>query len=67
MFNYLFPIFCFGLVITGIVYLGLIEAAEQAKADGTSKATPPATNGAFTPAPARRSHSPCFTGSSVNE
>ena len=32
MFNYLFPIFCFGLVITGIVYLGLLEAANQAVA-----------------------------------
>ncbi len=31
MFNYLFPIFCFGLVISGVVYLGIIEAAKQAK------------------------------------
>ena len=32
MFNYLFPIFCFGLVITGIVFLGIMEASKQAKA-----------------------------------
>lgn len=30
MFNYLFPIFCFGLVICGIVFLGMVEAAKQA-------------------------------------
>ena len=33
MFNHLFPIFCFGLVITGIVFLGIIEAAKQVKAE----------------------------------
>jgi len=27
VFNYLFPIFAFGLVITGIVFLGLQQAA----------------------------------------
>ncbi len=32
MFNNLFPIFCFGLVITGIVFLGIMEASTQAKA-----------------------------------
>jgi hypothetical protein len=31
MFIYLFPIFCFGLVITGVVYLGILEASEQFK------------------------------------
>ena len=31
MFEYSFPIFCFGLVITGIVFLGVKEAAEQVK------------------------------------
>ena len=31
MFNYLFPIFCFGLLITGIVCMGIMEAAEQQK------------------------------------
>ena len=33
MFNYLFPIFCFGLVMTGIVFLGIIEAAKQVKSE----------------------------------
>jgi hypothetical protein len=31
MFNYLFPIFAFGLVLTGIVFLGLKEASDLAK------------------------------------
>lgn len=31
MFNYLFPIFAFGLVITGIVFLGLQQAAVLAE------------------------------------
>lgn len=31
MFSYLFPIFCFGLVITGIVFLGLQQASDLAK------------------------------------
>ena len=38
MFNYLFPIFCFGLVITGIVFLGIRHAAEQLKADLAERA-----------------------------
>lgn len=33
MFNYLFPIFCFGLVITGIIFLGIRQASEQLKAE----------------------------------
>jgi hypothetical protein len=33
MFSYIFPIFCFGLVVTGVVYLGILEAAEQVKRD----------------------------------
>ena len=37
MFNYVFPIFCFGLVITGIVYLGILQAAEQLNAESTQK------------------------------
>lgn len=31
MFNLLFPIFCFGLVISGIVFLGLQQASDLAK------------------------------------
>jgi len=30
MFDYLFPIFCFGLAVTGIVVKGLIAAADMA-------------------------------------
>ena len=37
MFNYLFPIFCFGLVITGIVFLGLKEAIDQVERDEADK------------------------------
>ena len=33
MFNYVFPVFCFGLVITGIVFLGILQASEQLKID----------------------------------
>lgn len=31
MFIYLFPIFAFGLVITGVVFLGLQQASDLAK------------------------------------
>lgn len=31
MFNYIFPIFAFGLVMTGIVFLGLQQASDLAK------------------------------------
>lgn len=31
MFIYIFPIFAFGLVITGIVFLGLQQASDWAK------------------------------------
>lgn len=37
MFDYGFPIFCFGLVITGVVFLGLMEAAEQVKREASEK------------------------------
>ncbi len=36
MFEYLFPIFCFGLVITGIVAKGLFMASEMAKSSLSS-------------------------------
>ena len=45
MFNYLFPIFCFGLVITGIVFLGIIEAAKQVKAESSKEHEPQTRNG----------------------
>ena len=44
MFNYIFPIFCFGLLITGVVFLGILEAAEQVKAEALrerERDTPP--------------------------
>ncbi len=31
-FNYIFPIFAFGVVISGVVFLGLQQAADLAKA-----------------------------------
>jgi hypothetical protein len=31
MFSYIFPIFAFGLVMTGIVFLGLQQASDLAK------------------------------------
>ena len=37
MFNYLLPIFCFGLVITGIVFLGILEAGKQVKAESSKE------------------------------
>ena len=38
MFEYLFPIFAFGVVVTGIVCKGLYEAMEEAKTDEALKA-----------------------------
>jgi len=38
MFEYLFPIFAFGLVVTAIVCKGLYEALEEAKTDVAVKA-----------------------------
>ena len=60
MFNYLFPIFCFGLVITGIVFLGIIEAAKHAKslalAEKESETHPATTNGMKTRTPSSAPH-----------
>ncbi len=39
MFNYLFPIFCFGLVMTGIVFLGIIEASKQVESEEMKRDT----------------------------
>jgi len=41
MFDYLFPIFCFGLVISWIVFLGLRAAAEEAKAENSERGQRP--------------------------
>ena len=37
MFEYLFPIFAFGLVVTGIVCKGVLAAADVAKAERLAK------------------------------
>lgn len=44
---YIIPIFCFGLVITGIVFLGIQEASELAKR--LSAQTPEAPPGSNNP------------------
>lgn len=60
MFNYIFPIFCFGLVITGIVFLGIIEAAKHAKSlalvEKESKTHVPPTNGIASSNPSSARH-----------
>ena len=38
MFEYLFPIFAFGIVVTGIVGKGIYEAMEEAKTDEALRA-----------------------------
>jgi hypothetical protein len=43
MFNYLFPIFAFGLVITGVVFLGLQQASDLAKDLAVQNKTGPET------------------------
>jgi hypothetical protein len=40
MFDYLFPIFGFGVVITGIVVKGLVMAADMANSQRTSETEP---------------------------
>lgn len=37
MFEYLFPIFAFGLVVTAIIFKGILAAAEVANADRVAK------------------------------
>jgi len=45
MATYIIPIFCFGLVITGIVFLGVQQAADMAKQlAAQSNETPPGAN-----------------------
>ncbi len=45
MFEYLFPIFAFGLVISGIVCKGLIAAADVAKAERAAETRPRSSAG----------------------
>lgn len=45
MFEYLFPIFAFGVVITGIVCKGLLFAADVAKAEQAAEERPRSSTG----------------------
>ncbi len=67
MFNSIFPIFAFGVVITGIVLLGLQQASDQAKDIAAQRieagkisqapeAVSPGSNSASMKATARVSH-----------
>ena len=67
MFNYLFPIFCFGLVITGIVVLGIIEAAKQMKSQETQLALLKLTQADLPPAAPPDLHHPRLTAVSSRE
>lgn len=67
MFNYIFPIFCFGLVITGIVFLGIIEASKQVKTESAKEDEPQTRGGNLAPTAPRNGQSPRFTARSINE
>jgi hypothetical protein len=71
VFNYLFPIFCFGLVITGIVYLGILEASKQVKAECENDREPANRDDLLNTASSRnhqpKGQSPRFTVRSINE
>ena len=61
MFNYLFPIFCFGLVISGIVFLGVLEAAKQAKAHDLTEREPANSSPQPRLVPSRSGHQVAIT------
>ena len=67
MFNYLFPIFCFGLVMTGIVFLGIIEAGKHVKAESVKETEPETRDVELNPVSPHSGHSPRFTARSINE
>ena len=67
MFNYLFPIFCFGLVMTGIVFLGIIEAAKQAKSEEILLAELKPREAAATPRSTSDVRHPSFPARSIHE
>lgn len=67
MFNYLFPIFCFGLVITGVVYLGIIEAAKQLKSEEMKLNALKRPDANLAPASSPNSHHPRFAAGRVND
>ena len=67
MFNYVFPIFCFGLVITGIVYLGILQAAGQLNADSAKKSEGQTPDHELENASSRRSNQPRSAVRNSNE
>jgi hypothetical protein len=71
MFNYLFPIFCFGLVMTGIVFLGIMEAARQVKVESVREREPARRDDLPDTVPSRngqpKGQSPRFATRSINE
>lgn len=67
MFNDLFPIFCFGLVMTGIVFLGIIEAAKQMKSEEIKLDELKPRQADLAPAPSPYVHRPRFAARSINE
>jgi hypothetical protein len=67
MFNSLFPIFCFGLVMTGIVFLGIIEAAKQAKDESLKEREPEILDRKLNKLSPRNGRSPRFAARSINE
>jgi hypothetical protein len=67
MFNYLFPIFCFGLVMTGIVFLGILEAAKQVKAESLKEREPEILDRKLNNLSPRNGQSPRLVARSINE
>lgn len=71
MFNTLFPIFCFGLVMTGIVFLGIIEASNQVKAESLKEREPATRDDLLNPASSRndqpKGQSPRLSARTINE
>ena len=67
MFNYLFPIFCFGLVMTVIVFLGIIEAAKQMKSEEMKLHELKPHEADLAPASPPEVHHPRFAARSINE
>lgn len=66
MINYLFPIFAFGLVITGIVFLGLQQAADQAKELAAQRSEEEKKSEKPTPASPRHNSTPAKAPASAS-
>ncbi len=67
MFNLLFPIFCFGLAMTGIVFLGIIEAEKQVKSESLKEREPEILAGNLKTASPRDGQPARFAAGSINE